>query len=213
MVLTALTYILLANGIKLLFPKIPLSIIIKIVDDIIIAWISIEKLLSPFIKKWFYLLTYFLDRGREGERGGEKHQCMVASCAPYRGPGLQPRHVPWLRIELVTFCSQSTEHTNQGEKPFSLTQHCHYHISSNSKMLVIMTCFYFTLHEKLQLCNKTMLSSYLEYYFIFKKALILSSFFCIYIKSKLWKENNLFKLLLLNHQIIHFWTTFRIENC
>ena len=40
----------------------------------------------------------------EGERE-EKHQCVVASCAPpHWGPGPQPRHVPWLGIELVTFC-------------------------------------------------------------------------------------------------------------
>ena len=31
---------------------------------------------SPFLKR-FYL---FLERGREGEREGEKHQCVVASC-------------------------------------------------------------------------------------------------------------------------------------
>ena len=28
--------------------------------------------------------------------------CACLSCAPKWGPGLQPRHVPWLRIELVT---------------------------------------------------------------------------------------------------------------
>ena len=41
----------------------------------------------------FYLFT-FRERGREVEREGEK-QCVVClSCAPYWGPGLQPRHVP-----------------------------------------------------------------------------------------------------------------------
>ena len=36
----------------------------------------------------------FRQRGREGERGREKHQCVVAPCVlPTGVPGLQPRHV------------------------------------------------------------------------------------------------------------------------
>ena len=31
------------------------------------------------------LFIYFLERGREGEREGEKHQCVVASCLPPTG--------------------------------------------------------------------------------------------------------------------------------
>ena len=55
---------------------------------------------GQFLKK-IYLLIYFfknvfiylfLERGREGERG-EKHQCVVASHAPYWVPGPQPRRV------------------------------------------------------------------------------------------------------------------------
>ena len=47
------------------------------------------------LKKVFLKITYlyFRERGREGERG-EKHQCVVASHAPYWGPDLQPRPVP-----------------------------------------------------------------------------------------------------------------------
>ena len=38
-------------------------------------------------------LFIFRERGRDGEREGEKHQCVVASSAPpHWGPGLQPRH-------------------------------------------------------------------------------------------------------------------------
>ena len=46
---------------------------------------------------------------REGEREGEKYQCMrdtsigCLSHAPNWGPGLQPRHVPWLGIKPATF--------------------------------------------------------------------------------------------------------------
>ena len=44
-----------------------------------------------FLKK---ISSSFRQRGREGERKGEKHQCVVASHVPLWGPGLQPRHVP-----------------------------------------------------------------------------------------------------------------------
>ena len=41
----------------------------------------------------FHLFS-FRERGREGEREGEKHQCAVAYCVPpAEGPGPQPRHV------------------------------------------------------------------------------------------------------------------------
>ena len=48
--------------------------------------------LSNFLKDFIYL---FLERGREGEREGEKHQCVVASQAPPTGdlariPGMCP---------------------------------------------------------------------------------------------------------------------------
>ena len=36
-------------------------------------------------------------------RGREKSMCGCLSCAPHWGPGLQPRHVLWLGIKLVTF--------------------------------------------------------------------------------------------------------------
>ena len=53
--------------------------------------------------KRFYLFI-FREKGREGKREGEKHQCVVASYMPPTGdlahnPGLCPR----LGIELATF--------------------------------------------------------------------------------------------------------------
>ena len=56
--------------------------------------------------KIFYLLTLFREREREGERERnsnvpEIHGCL--SYAPNYRPGPQPRHVPWLGIEPVTF--------------------------------------------------------------------------------------------------------------
>ena len=47
----------------------------------------------------YFFFLIFRQRGREGEREGEKRQCVVA---PYWGPGLPPRHVPWLEIQRVT---------------------------------------------------------------------------------------------------------------
>ena len=45
--------------------------------------------------------------------------CGCFSSAPYRGPGLQPRHVPWLGIELSTLwfaaCAQSTKLHQSGK--------------------------------------------------------------------------------------------------
>ena len=43
----------------------------------------------------FYFSKDFLEEGREGERQGEKHQCVVASCTPPTGnlacnPGMCP---------------------------------------------------------------------------------------------------------------------------
>ena len=40
--------------------------------------------------------------GREKERERNVCVCGCLSCAPYWGPGLQPRHVPRLGIEPVT---------------------------------------------------------------------------------------------------------------
>ena len=53
---------------------------------------AFSYLISFFLR--FYLFT-FKQRGREGEREGEKPQCVVASCAPPAGdlscnPGMCP---------------------------------------------------------------------------------------------------------------------------
>ena len=49
--------------------------------------------LTGIFLKRFYLFI-FRERGREEEREGENYQCVVASHAPYWGPGPQPRQVP-----------------------------------------------------------------------------------------------------------------------
>ena len=52
-----------------------------------------------FLKK---ILFIYRQRGKEGERGRETSMCGCLSGTPYWGPGLQPRHVPWLGIKVVT---------------------------------------------------------------------------------------------------------------
>ena len=54
--------------------------------------------LKLFFKDFIYL---FLERGWGREKGKETSVCGFLLCAPYWGPGLQPRHVPWLGIEWV----------------------------------------------------------------------------------------------------------------
>ena len=73
--------------------------------------ISLSKILSRSIHVvtndiiFFSFLRFylFLEEGKEGrKRGRETSMCCCLLCAPYWGPGLQPRHVPWLGIKPVT---------------------------------------------------------------------------------------------------------------
>ena len=59
------------------------------------------------------------ERGREGEREGEKHPSFDSHMCPDQGPNMQPRHVPWWGIKPATFwfigwCSNQLGHTGQG---------------------------------------------------------------------------------------------------
>ena len=66
----------------------------------------------PFLKKRFYLFI-FIERGegRENERERNINVWLPVTC-PLWGPSLQPRHVPWLGIKLVTlwFTGQHSIH-------------------------------------------------------------------------------------------------------
>ena len=56
-----------------------------------------------FYSFWKILFIYFYREGKgRRKRGRETSMCGCLSHAPYWGPGLQPRHVPWLGIELET---------------------------------------------------------------------------------------------------------------
>ena len=76
-------------------------------------WMPKWSICVNFIYLFIYLFTYFFflsflsflswQRGREGEREGEKHQSVVASHVPPTGDlDWIPGNVPWLGIELVT---------------------------------------------------------------------------------------------------------------
>ena len=70
------------------------------------------------------MLTDFRERGKKGEREGEKHPLWETpiSCLPYApqlGTAQQPRYVPWLEIKPATFHfmgwrSNQLSHTSQG---------------------------------------------------------------------------------------------------
>ena len=56
---------------------------------------TIHKYSHSSIAHIFYkILFLFLERGEGKEKKGEKHQGVVASCAPNQGPGPQPRYLP-----------------------------------------------------------------------------------------------------------------------
>ena len=82
--------------------------------------IHLSKKYILYLKKIFYLFIF--ERGEGKER--ETSTCGGPSRAPHWGPGLQPRHVPWLGIEPVILGSQagaqSTEPHQPGQKTFFL---------------------------------------------------------------------------------------------
>ena len=69
------------------------------------AMIEFVLFIYSFLKK-----TLFLERGEK--RGRETSMCGCLSCAPYWGPGQQPRHAPWLGFEPTTpwFTGQCSIH-------------------------------------------------------------------------------------------------------
>ena len=67
---------------------------------------------------WRFYLFILRERGREGERGGKKHQCVIASYAPQLGtwPPTQVCALMGNVPELATlwFAGQHLIHTSQG---------------------------------------------------------------------------------------------------
>ena len=97
----------------------------------------------------FYLFI-FRKRGREGEKEGEKHWCVrkTVRCLSYahkRGPGLQPRHVPWPGIEPATFQLagwRSVHWATPDRAPLTLTSlitTAHYHNQEINMGTILLT--------------------------------------------------------------------------
>ena len=117
--------------------------------SIVCIWLLCQKLFAPIHVFYFWTLNsvplvlylffcqyhagfffkmlfiyFFRERGREGEREAEKHQCVRETLngsllhTSNWGLGPQPRHVPWPRMEPVTFWiagnAQPTELNSQG---------------------------------------------------------------------------------------------------
>ena len=54
----------------------------------------------------------------EGKRGGEKHQCVVASCTPpTRGPACNPGMCPDWESNQRTFGLQASSHSTEPHQP------------------------------------------------------------------------------------------------
>ena len=80
----------------------------------IVGWCNWVKALNVWSWSWtrhmvWNFIYLFSESRREGEKEGEKHQCVRETWIGCLfllhdlGPGLQPRHVTWQRIELATF--------------------------------------------------------------------------------------------------------------
>ena len=75
----------------------------------------------PFSVQNFFVRFYlfiFTERGRDGEREGEKHQCVVASCVPHAGDLAQnPDMCPDQESNLRPFGSQSRTQSTEPHQP------------------------------------------------------------------------------------------------
>ena len=88
-----------------------------------------------FLKYFIYL---FLERGREREREGEKHQCVVASCMPPTGdPAFNPGMCPKWESNRRPFVSQSGPQSTEPHQPgqiFIFLKSIKFRQSSNSSL-------------------------------------------------------------------------------
>ena len=63
---------------------------------------DLKQVTWPLFFLFKILFIYFLQSRKGGrKRGRETSMCGCLLCVSYWGPGLQPRHVPWLGIQLA----------------------------------------------------------------------------------------------------------------
>ena len=72
----------------------------------------------------FFLRFYsFSERGREGKREGEKHQCVVASCTPTTGDlACNPGMCPYWESNQLPFSSQTSAQSTEPHQPGAWSQ-------------------------------------------------------------------------------------------
>ena len=103
-----------------------------------------------FYKKDLFILS---ERGRKGEREGEKYWCVrdtSIGCLSYAsnwGPGPKPRHVPWLGIEQGPFSSQASKYSIHRATPARVEQEqnslCYRDKSFNLQIKETFHCLHF----------------------------------------------------------------------
>ena len=85
---------------------------------IVVQYFVFLKNLTLMRRVTFYLFYFFREKRRERGREGENINVWLPLSAPNWGPGLQPRHVPWLGIEPAAFWFKGRHsiqsHTAQG---------------------------------------------------------------------------------------------------
>ena len=83
----------------------------------------VVKVSTPEKSRIFFFLRFYLfisrQRRREGEREGEKHQCVVASCTPFTGdpdsnPGMCLDWEPNRNHLVCRHALSPVSHTSQG---------------------------------------------------------------------------------------------------
>ena len=143
------------------------------VVELLISGISFLLIFLCFFKR-FYLFI-FREGGKEGERKGEKHQCVVASCtqlteALVPNPGISP---DW-ESNQQPFGSQAGTQSTEPHQPgqfvaflmfifliFFFFFFLFFNISYN-KSLVMMNSFSFTLSGKHFICPPILNDSFAE---------------------------------------------------
>ena len=81
-----------------------------------------KRVLFPLFKKVYYFLKFYLfifsERGREGERKGEKHQCVVVShVSPTGDLAHNPGMCPDWELNWRPFGSQAGPQSTEPQQP------------------------------------------------------------------------------------------------
>ena len=89
------TYVIFSQHFKGIFPLLLASMFLMRSHLLFLLLWGVNVIFFPWLFLKNILFIYILERGRQGEREGEKHQCVTASCMPPAGdlacnPGMFP---------------------------------------------------------------------------------------------------------------------------